>query len=956
MNFLLRTKRMSSSSSSSLLRRCCRKSAITRTLSSSSSWCKTEHNVFTKKESSVRYRSATAAVVEEEEIYEKVTSPTMTWEEDAWKNNLGRNDDQKWLLGPREDSWYTGMKPTDCPGFDKASNVLRSLPLPNLNAVTRSQAREYFDNSWTLYELLFAGMNGEEYFYRPPVHGLRHPQIFYYGHTPCLYVNKLRLSGVLQGPVNAYFESNFEVGVDEMVWDDMHKNDMIWPNVSEVYEYRKDVYKTVVNAIETHESLDDEDGNGVVVHQDHPMWALFMGFEHERIHFETSSVLFREGPLHLLQLPNHWPSLHPSAVKEEETTVTTTTTTDHSSLKPFPTNSMIPVSDTTSIDLGKPADFPSYGWDNEYGHRTMKVPPFEASKYMISNGEFREFVAEGKGYTKEEYWCEDGWGWRRHRNLKWPFFWEQSGPAGSHEYKLRTVFETIEMPWSWPVDVTYFEAKAFCKWKTQKEQQEQQEQQSTSSSEGTTTKAREYRLLTEAEHHVIRPKQHNLKAAREDANADRVMVHGGDTFGETTAENGGCNLNLAYGSHNPVDWYPPSHTGHCDTTGNAWEWTEDHFNPLEDFKVHDIYDDFSAPCFDGKHHMIVGGSFVSTGDEASVFARFHFRPHFLQHSGFRLVRSDGEMPVTQLPQRINTAHENQKPTQAATTSDNVYETDESLNMYLGLHYPYISVEREETHPEMMIPHENAPLHALQFPQRVAQLLSRLVEEQTSSTTTTTTALDMGCAVGGSSFALAQHFDSVRAFDYSHSFIDTARRIQNKSNVTQFKIPLEADIHQTVQVDPSVLYNQDGQDISDRISFFQGDATKINQLVTDGVLLDEANHDGYDGILLSNLLCRLPNPRQCLQSLPQLVKDDTGVVLLVTPYSWLEEFTSRQHWLGGAYDPVNLNEPLWSADAVRDIMSDLGFVQTHNEEIPCLIREHQRKYQYIISQATAWQKK
>jgi aromatic-L-amino-acid decarboxylase len=35
--------------------------------------------------------------------------------------------------------------------------------------------------------------------------------------------------------------------------------------------------------------------------------------------------------------------------------------------------------------------------------------------------------------------------------------------------------------------------------------------------------------------------------------------------------------------------------------------------------------------------MILGGSFISTGEEASRFARFHFRPHFNQHSGFRIA-------------------------------------------------------------------------------------------------------------------------------------------------------------------------------------------------------------------------------------------------------------------------------------------------------------------------------
>lgn len=40
-----------------------------------------------------------------------------------------------------------------------------------------------------------------------------------------------------------------------------------------------------------------------------------------------------------------------------------------------------------------------------------------------------------------------------------------------------------------------------------------------------------------------------------------------------------------------------------------------------------------------------GGSWISTGDEASRFARFSFRRHFFQHLGFRLVRSSKDTPV-----------------------------------------------------------------------------------------------------------------------------------------------------------------------------------------------------------------------------------------------------------------------------------------------------------------------
>ena len=135
---------------------------------------------------------------------------------EEWMVNLRGGKDDDWLQGDRDVSWYTGVAPANgCPGTDEEGKI-RSLPLPNLSAVTRQSAKEYFDNSWSLYETLFAGLKGEEGFYRPPVHGLRHPQIFYYGHTACLYVNKLRVSGVLEKPINAYFESIFEVGVDEV--------------------------------------------------------------------------------------------------------------------------------------------------------------------------------------------------------------------------------------------------------------------------------------------------------------------------------------------------------------------------------------------------------------------------------------------------------------------------------------------------------------------------------------------------------------------------------------------------------------------------------------------------------------------------------------------------------------------------------------------------------------------
>ena len=328
-----------------------------------------------------------------------------------------------------------------------------------------------FDNGWTLTELLFAGLQGEEAFYRPPYHHLRHPMIFYYCHPAALYINKLRVAGLIDAPLNPYFERIFETGVDEMRWDDMAKNEMLWPSFAEAHTYRQQVYATVSELIATHPDLAD---GHPPIGMDHPLWALFLGFEHERIHLETSSVLIRELPAHLVQRPAAWPALYPAA--------------DNASFPPqagvdYPVARLLDIPATT-VSLGKPRDWPSFGWDNEYGQRQVSVQAFRAENLLVSNGAFLEFIQAG-GYLDPQWWTEAGWEWRAFRNSKWPCFGISEGPAGLHRYRLRTLFETIPMPWNWPAEVNAHEAAAYCAWRSARDGQP-------------------CRLPTEAEHNALR--------------------------------------------------------------------------------------------------------------------------------------------------------------------------------------------------------------------------------------------------------------------------------------------------------------------------------------------------------------------------------------------------------------------------------------------------------------------
>lgn len=205
--------------------------------------------------------------------------------------------------------------------------------------------------------------------------------------------------------------------------------------------------------------------------QDSPCWALFMGFEHERIHIETSSVLMRELPLDLLRRPRAWPANHPGVCSQA----------------PAPDNPLLDVPKGTVV-LGKAPDWPSFGWDNEYGCRAFTVPSFRASQHLISNGQFLEFVKDG-GYREERWWSADGWRWRTFRNAKWPTFWVLDGPAGLHRYRLRLLFEEVPLPPALPAVVNHHEACAFCAWLSERM--------------GLRGDAA-LRLLTEPEHHRLR--------------------------------------------------------------------------------------------------------------------------------------------------------------------------------------------------------------------------------------------------------------------------------------------------------------------------------------------------------------------------------------------------------------------------------------------------------------------
>ena len=101
---------------------------------------------------------------------------------------------------------------------------------------------------------------------------------------------------------------------------------------------------------------------------------------------------------------------------------------------------------------------------------------------------------------------------------------------------------------------------------------------------------------------------------------------------------------------------------------------------------------------------------------------------------------------------------------------------------------------------------------------------------------------------------------------------------------------------------------------------------------------------FDIVLAANLLCRLPDPRVFLERVPHLVKPG-GQLLLTTPFSWLEQFTARDHWIGGRDE----------AESVEELtrLLEPHFELKLSKDLPFLIREHARKFQWSVAWGTRW---
>jgi len=247
---------------------------------------------------------------------------------------------------------------------------------------------------------------------------------------------------------------------------------------------------------------------------------------------------------------------------------------------------------------------------------------------------------------------------------------------------------------------------------------------------------------------------------------------------------------------------------------------------------------------------------------------------------------------------------------------NLYETDKLLSEYLLFHYGTA---------EDVLPVGLGPREALHYPVRcVTECLDA------GRLSPNSRALDLGCAVGRSSFELARHCAEVIGIDYSGRFIEAARGLQQSGQAACERVD-EGDRTTSLLLEVPVDI------LRERVRFERGDAMDLRPGL-----------DAFDAVLMANLIDRLREPRRCLARLPQLVRPG-GQLIITSPYTWLEDFTPRENWLGGFERD---GQPVSTLDGLREALAP-HFELVATKDLPFLIREHARKYQWSIAEASLW---
>ena len=237
-------------------------------------------------------------------------------------------------------------------------------------------------------------------------------------------------------------------------------------------------------------------------------------------------------------------------------------------------------------------------FDNEKWAHEVRLRPFRMSRTPVTNAEYAAFVEAG-GYSRREWWSDEGWAWRSREDLAAPKYWIKRDGAWAQRRFDRVAALRPDEP---VVHVSWHEAQAWCRYANR-------------------------RLPTEAEWEFAA--SWNAEARQKRRYPWGMQAPSAD------------HANLEGAGVTEVESFPAGDaaSGCRQLMGNVWEWTASTFNPYPGFVI-DPYKEYSEPWF-GTHKVLRGGSFATTRRLIrNTWRNFYTPERYDVFAGFRTCAMD----------------------------------------------------------------------------------------------------------------------------------------------------------------------------------------------------------------------------------------------------------------------------------------------------------------------------
>lgn len=425
------------------------------------------------------------------------------------------------------------------------------------------EARLYTDR-------LFEVVRSEALYERPIAE--RHRLIFYLGHLEAFDWNLFRQQRSSLKSFHETFDQLFAFGIDPV--DGGLPTDRMedWPSIAEVVRYKARTRQEIDAYLETGELGENQSPTTTPLDT-----LLHVTIEHRLMHAETLAYLFHR-LTYAQKLSQPQPAVAAQAYR--------------------PGMASIPPGRAKLGLRHERRDI--FGWDNECSSHHVEVPEFLIDKFMVTNGEYLQFVLAG-GYDQQTLWTVPDWQWIQSHQIRQPAFWGRQGG----QWTWRGMFEELPLPLEWPVYVSHAEASAFAHWANKS-------------------------LPSEAQWHRA--------AYGEAGGTERDYPWGSDS-----RFTGRGNFDFYRWDPSPVNAFAESASafGVAGLLGNGWEWTSSTFAPFPGFTAFSFYPGYSANFFDGHHFVLKGGSSRTAACLMRRSFRNWFQPHYQYvYAGFRCA-SDG---------------------------------------------------------------------------------------------------------------------------------------------------------------------------------------------------------------------------------------------------------------------------------------------------------------------------